>query len=71
MSSVRRQHDFRRVTDMINQGLMTSSHGVRSSTSNRAFDGDTLYRMPSHRIDSICQTINLNTQGVSNHERSE
>lgn len=45
MSQVpRRHHDFRRVTDI---------------TPNRAADGDTLYRMPSHRIDSICNNINL------------
>lgn len=40
----RRHHDFRRVTDI---------------TSNRAADGDTLYRMSSHRIDNICSAINL------------
>lgn len=40
----RRHHDFRRVTDV---------------TTNRASDGDTLYRMPSHRIDSICQAISV------------
>lgn len=49
----RRHHDFRRVTDI---------------TTNRASDGDTLYRMPSHRIDAICQSISIETtvtQGVT------
>ncbi len=40
----RRRHDFRRVTD---------------TTPNRASDGDTLYRMPSHLIDNLCNNINL------------
>ncbi len=43
----RRHHDFRRVTDI---------------TSNRASDGDTLYRMPSHLIDNICATILVSTE---------
>jgi hypothetical protein len=40
----RRHHDFRRVTDF---------------TTNRATDGDTLYRMPSHLIDNLCNNITL------------
>lgn len=43
----RRHHDFRRVTDI---------------TSNRAADGDTLYRMSSHRIDSICHNITISAE---------
>jgi hypothetical protein len=46
----RRHHDFRRVTDI---------------TSNRASDGDTLYRMPSHRIDSICAAISIETNSLA------
>jgi hypothetical protein len=58
----RRHHDFRRVTDV---------------TTNRASDGDTLYRMSSHRIDNICQgilvssEINLAAWSAANYERSE
>jgi hypothetical protein len=42
----RRHHDFRRVTDV---------------TTHRAADGDTLYRMPSHLIDNLCQAISIET----------
>ena len=48
----RRHHDWnpsRRVTDV---------------TTNRAADGDTLYRMSSHRIDSICQAISIETTNL-------
>ncbi len=46
----RRHHDFRRVTD---------------TTSNRASDGDTLYRMPSHLIDNLCQAISIETDNLA------
>lgn len=49
----RRHHDFRRVTDI---------------TSNRAADGDTLYRMSSHRIDSICASIMVSAETINHKE---
>ena len=41
---IRRRHDFRRVTDV---------------TEERGKDGDSLYRMPSDKLDHLVQRIQL------------
>lgn len=44
---------------------------VTDVTSNRASDGDTLYRMPTHLIDNLCNNIILVSVETANPKGSK